>query len=93
MSDAVRSYIVAVIAAALLISLIQNIGRGAARRVCKLACALFLCMTVLQPLLRLRFEDVQDIVTYQRIEIPDAEAIQKQNRQLTDQLISEQTQA
>ena len=66
-----RSYLLALTAAAFLVSLAQALPlKGAARRMVRLACGLFLCLVLLGPLLRLRFGDLRAYLD--RFSMPEA---------------------
>ena len=87
-----RSYLLALTAAAFLVSLAQALPiKGAARRMVRLACGLFLCLVLLGPLLRLRFGDLRAYLD--RFSLPEAgsEAVEAENQRLAGQIIKEQT--
>lgn len=91
--EKIRSYLLALVAASLIVSLLQSLGaKGAMRRVLALGCGLFICIVMLKPVLQLELGELSAYIDHFALSEDASAAVQEENRQLAGQIIKEQTQ-
>ena len=94
--EVIREYILSVVCAAILCALLTGVTgeKGSAASVRKLVCGIFLCLTVISPLGKVRLEDLLEPITDIR---QDALAVSAMGQNLyqesLSQVITDQTEA
>ena len=95
MSEGIRTYLLELVASALVCAILMTLTpEGAARRMVRLGCGLLMLLCAMQPVIRFDAEDVSRLLA--RIEMQQDAAIsgvQVKNRELIREIISDKAEA
>lgn len=94
MTQAVREYLLSLVAAALLTTLVRScLPEGGVKRVAAAVCGLLLMLCALSPLLRLQPEDIAQAISRIQMESETMRTgVEVKNRELVSQIIMQNTQ-